>query len=396
MFRTLRLRLAVGNGVFLAAILILLGLGGLQTYRTELYDEASDELQSVAAELAVVVSDRGIGALADVLDAPADAAVLVGVFSSDGRYLGGIGDRPGWLEPKDGFLTDAIVEGETVRFVTDPVRLGDGSLGRLVVARSLRRLDASIQTLWDSFVRGLIVVVLLSGLFGWWVSGRMIRPVARSYEAQRAFASDASHELRTPLTFIRAGVEVLSPAKPELGKQVLGEIDYMASLTDRLLLLARADDGQLRVEPVPFDLVGVCRASADRVRGAHGIDLALRGDEATPLTAVGDPILTSTILDALLENVARHGGGAAEIRCGNGGRTARVEISDRGRGIEATEVERLFERFARPDPSRDRASGGAGLGLPLARALTRAQGGDLQLSPTPGGGLTATLELPAG
>lgn len=396
MFRALRVRLAIGNGLFLAAVMVLLGLGGLQVYRADLDDQATDELQAIAARLSMVVGDRGLGALSDVLDAPADAAVLVGVFSTDGRYLGGIGGRPDWLEPQDRFITDATIDGETVRFVTDPVRLADGTVGELVVARSLRRLTESVDAQWDNFVRGLIVVVLTSGLFGWWVSGWMIRPVARSYEAQRAFAADASHELRTPLTFIRAGVEVLAPAKPELGTQVLGEIDYMASLTDRLLLLARAEDGRVQIDPAPFDLAAICRAAAERGRGAHGMSLEVRGDGAETLTVVGDPVLTATILDALVENVARHGDGSAELRCGNGGRTARIEVVDRGRGVAPDDLERLFDRFSRTDGSRDRASGGAGLGLPIARTLARAQGGDLRLSPTPGGGLTATLELPVG
>ena len=396
MFRTLRLRLAIGNGVFLAAIMVLFGLAGLQTYRADLDDQATDELQSIAANLSMLVGDRGLGALADVLEAPADAAVLVGVFATDGSYLGGTGERPAWLEPKARFITDTRVEGEVVRFVTDPVRLPDGTVGDLVVARSLRRLNEAIDASWDAFVRGLIVVVLLSGLFGWWASARMIRPVARSYEAQRAFAADASHELRTPLTYIRAAVEVLAPAKPDLGRQVLEEIDYMASLTDRLLLLARAEDGRIQVDAAPFDLAAVCRASAERGRVAHGAGVDVRADGASPIAALGDPVLTATIVDALIDNAIRHGGGTAEIRCTNGGRTARIEVTDRGEGVTDGDLERLFDRFARVDQSRDRATGGAGLGLPIARTLARAQGGDVRLSPTPGGGITATLELPAG
>lgn len=395
MFRSLRLRLAIGNGLFLALLLSGLGLVGLQAYRTTLDDEATDELLAIAADYAGIVAAGGPAALPDHHLDPSDAAVLVGVFATDGTTLGGTGGEPDWLVPKATPVADGDIGGDPVRFVTESVRLPDGSMAKLVVARSLQRLGEAVDELWRTYLSGLIEVVLLSGLFGWWVSGRMIRPVARSYEAQRAFASDASHELRTPLTFIRAGVEVLAPSKPELGKQILDEVDYMASLTDRLLTLARAEDGRLEVEPAPFDLAAVCRASADRGRGAHGVALEVRGDGGKAVTAVGDPVLTATVLDALLENVARHGDGAAEIRCDNGGRTARVEISDRGRGIDTADAERLFDRFARLDASRARASGGAGLGLPLARALARAQGGDLRLSATPGGGLTATLELPA-
>src|SRR5438105_1361962 len=94
---------------------------------------------------------------------------------------------------------------------------------------------------------GLVLALILGGLAGvvasmiagWVLSGRAARPVRRAYDAQAAFASDASHELRTPLAFVRSGVEVLAEHDQELGADVLREIGYLTSITDRLLSMAR-------------------------------------------------------------------------------------------------------------------------------------------------------------
>jgi two-component system OmpR family sensor kinase len=109
---------------------------------------------------------------------------------------------------------------------------------------------------------------------------------------------------------------------------------------------------------------------------------------------MADRIGFEAILDALLENVSVHGGGEATVRWQREGSEAVVSISDRGPGIPAEHAGRAFERFFRADPSRARDTGGAGLGLALARALAEAQGGRIWIEPTPGGGVTVALALP--
>ena len=108
-----------------------------------------------------------------------------------------------------------------------------------------------------------------------------------------------------------------------------------------------------------------------------------------------DRIALEAVLDAVLENVVRHGGGEAEIRWDlDGAHEAVVTIEDHGPGMPGEAHHRAFERFFRADPSRATDTGGAGLGLALARALVEAQRGRMWLEPTPGGGLTASIALP--
>jgi two-component system OmpR family sensor kinase len=126
---------------------------------------------------------------------------------------------------------------------------------------------------------------------------------------------------------------------------------------------------------------------------AHGSHLSAHGAES--LSVPADRIALEAALDAVLENVARHGGGAAEIRWGvDGAREAVITIEDHGKGMPAEAQHRAFERFFRADPSRTRDTGGVGLGLALARALVEAHRGRMWLEPTPGGGLTASIALP--
>ena len=96
----------------------------------------------------------------------------------------------------------------------------------------------------------------------------------------------------------------------------------------------------------------------------------------------------------MLENVHEHGGGSAEISWIDAGDEAELSIADHGPGLPDGLADHVFDRFFRADPSRARDTGGAGLGLPLARALIEAQGGRMWVEATRGGGLTAKIALP--
>jgi signal transduction histidine kinase len=105
-------------------------------------------------------------------------------------------------------------------------------------------------------------------------------------------------------------------------------------------------------------------------------------------------VATEAALDAVLENVGVHGDGEAVIRWGCDGERSLISVEDHGPGLPPRLERRVFERFARADLSRTRSTGGAGLGLTLARALVEAEGGSMWLDDTPGGGLTVRIALP--
>ena len=394
MFRSLRLRLAVSFavvslvilGLFTVLVLVLLGRG--------LDHRATDQLEAEAKAQVQRIEEGGPLEPPGDVDVPSASAIQIAVYPDGSSAAAGDPGEgtPSWLSPYPSTVTDLRVAEEHVRVITMPAVVDGTQVAQVVVGRSLEPEEGLVDRVRSLFLWGGLVVLGASALAGWWWAGRAVEPVERAYEAQAGFAADASHELRTPLAFIRAGVETLTGADPALGAEVLDEVDYLTALSQRLLQLARADRGGLALERLPVNLGEACRRAARRSAASSATTLSLDGPDE--LFAAGDPVAFEAALDAVLENVSRHGGGAAEILWGSADGQAVVRVVDHGRGIPADLHDRAFERFFRVDPSRARGTGGAGLGLALARSLIDAQDGRIHLEPTPGGGVTATIELP--
>jgi signal transduction histidine kinase len=392
-FRSLRLRLAVSYALVSLVILAVLATLVLVLLSRNLDRAATDQLAAEAAAQVERIEEGGpLQATVDV-DVPSASAIRIAVYPTGATAPAGeTKENPSWLRAYPEQVTDLEVAGEPVRVVTLPAEVQGGTIAEVAAGRSLQPEDALIDRVRSLFLWGGLLALVASGAAGWWWAGRAVEPVERSYEAQAGFAADASHELRTPLTFIRAGVETLAERDPELGSDVLAEVDYLTGLSSRLLQLARADRGGLELDRSPVGLEAACRSASRRSAGASGTRVtAPSGDD---VIASADRVALEAALDAVLENVARHGGGQAELGWEREGDHALITVQDHGPGMLADLHHRAFERFFRADPSRARETGGAGLGLSLARALVEAQKGRIWLEPTPGGGVTAKIELP--
>ncbi len=394
MFRSLRVRLAISHAFVMLVILSIFAGLVLVLLARILDRSATDQLAAEAgAQVERIQEGGGLAPTTDV-DVPSASAVQIAVYrAGEADPVGEPKEIPSWLRPYPDRVSDLEVAGEEVRVVTLPATIEGTTVAWVVAGRSLEPEEALVHRVRSLFLGGGGAALAAALAAGWWWAGRAVRPVEASYEAQAGFAADASHELRTPLAFIRAGVETLSQQDPPLAADVLSEVDYLTGLSQRLLQLARADRSRLQLERSPIDLAATCRSAVHRSTMAHGSHLSAHGAESLPVPA--DRIALEAALDAVLENVARHGGGAAEVRWGvDGAREAVITIEDHGQGMPAEAHHRAFERFFRADPSRTRDTGGAGLGLALARALVEAQRGRMWLEPTPGGGLTASIALP--
>lgn len=212
---------------------------------------------------------------------------------------------------------------------------------------------------------------------------------AVSAEARmRSFLSDAAHELRTPVAGITAAADTPVRARPdvvereELAVHVVRQAGRAARLVDDLLLMARVDGG-LVLEPSSVDLGVVARSEADRARlRSPGLTVQVREpDGPVVVSADGDRI--GQVLANLLENAARatHGAGRVVVEIDRLGEVGRVRVVDDGPGIRAVDRDRVFDRLVRLDAARAASGGGAGLGLPIARGIARAHGGDLVCPP---------------
>jgi signal transduction histidine kinase len=393
MFRSLRFRLAISHALVLAVILVLLGVVVQFLLARSVNESATAELLAAAHAQVLRIQEGGLHPPPDS-DVPSAAGIQIAVFDAEGSPIFEPAQPPApWLRRYPSTVTDVEAQMEPVRVVTLPVVVGGRTVGWVVVGRSTIAEARLLHRVRLLLITGGLLAVVASLGAGWWLAGRAVRPVEQAYEAQAGFAADASHEFRTPLTFIRSGVEVLAERDPALGADVLSEIDYLTGITQRLLVLARAEGSGDLKERSPVDVAAVCRSAVLRSERASQTRLTVPSGACS---AVGDPKAFEAALDAVLENVAVHGGGQAELSWTHDGAQVVVSVADHGPGIGAEHVGRAFDRFFRADPSRTRDTGGAGLGLALARTLMTSQGGRVSIKPTPGGGLTVDLALATG
>ncbi|PCN46404.1 two-component sensor histidine kinase [Curtobacterium sp. 'Ferrero'] len=253
------------------------------------------------------------------------------------------------------------------------------------------------------------------------VEGAEAQAVAAE-ERVRSFLSDAAHELRTPVAGVRAAADTLvrngpdDPATNEvLAVHVVRQADRAARLVDDMLTMARLDRG-IVLDRRPTDLTAWLTAEAERLRiRLHGVDLRTVVPDH-PVTADVDPDRLAQVLGNLVDNAARATGrvrtdgditaagrsaaGTVEVALRPDADTVVLRVEDDGPGIPTVDRERVFDRLVRLEDARDAHSGGAGLGLPIARGIATAHGGSLRHAAETGGaprlgGAAFELRLPA-
>jgi signal transduction histidine kinase len=290
---------------------------------------------------------------------------------------------------------------------------------------------------------GLAIVAVLALLAGWFIAGRMLRPIRTitrraqrisstslherlaldgpqdelkelgdtlddlfgrldaAFEAQRHFVANASHELRTPLARQRALIQV-ALADPHASfsslraahERVLVSEQHLERMIDALLTLTRGQAGPERHERL--DLAALAsEALLARESEAAGLELDVRATlSAAP--AEGDPRLIERLIANLLDNALHHNtpGGYVEIATGTRDRHAFVSITNTGPAIPPEELRRLFQPFQRLNGTRTRHSSGHGLGLSIVHAIATAHRADLTTRARPSGGLTIEVSFP--
>ncbi len=319
---------------------------------------------------------------------------------------------------------------------------------------TLIRLGYSEGPLWQRFwqvvvglIAGLPLALGLAGLAGYFLARRALSPIERmarraheinaqrlsqrldvenpqdelghlarafnetlsrleySFAQLRRFTSDASHELRTPLTAIRSVGEVGLQKRGgvEHYREVIGsmleETGRLSALVESLLVIARADSGQTEIRRENIFVMQLVREAAsllDVLAEEKGQNLSLDGDEFAEVQ--GDRVMLRRVLINLIDNAIKYSPAAGNIGvrvlridC----QIVRIEVEDNGPGVPSEHREKVFDRFYRIDEGRSRGTGGAGLGLSIAKWIAEAHGGSLELDCPPGGGCIFRLSLPA-
>jgi signal transduction histidine kinase len=194
-----------------------------------------------------------------------------------------------------------------------------------------------------------------------------------------------AHDLKTPLTRLRFRADA---APPELRDKLAADVAEMDAMIAAVLAYVRG--AQDRAAWALIDLTALVQAAAD--------DFADTGAKVTvgemaSARVRGDTLALRRLVANLLQNAVKFAG-EAEVSVTTADGQARIEVADRGPGLDPAELEAAFEPFRRAEPSRSRDTGGVGLGLPIARAIAREHGGEVTLSNREGGGLAAEVGLP--
>jgi signal transduction histidine kinase len=341
---------------------------------------------------------------------------------------------PGEVEvvfSQPGFATLVLADGLKLRKFSQATTLPDGTRILVVVSESLSHLDTALQASVGQSMLLELVILAITGAVGVWALRSAFAPldalvetaerivstddvtqrvilgtdqedhirrtgeafnalmdrVQQLLEIAKQLLADTSHELRNPLTVLMTDLDLLrkeltAEERDEVISEAQATVARMTRLVRDLLLLSRAEAQSEPLRLSPTDAYALTSRVANRLSKA----LMEKGDRLIVLPLRGDPPLalinaerTEQILTNLIENAIFYSEeGPIEVSVETVSRSrVMISVRDQGCGIPAEELPKLFDRFFRIDPSRNRSSGGSGLGLPVARALARAQKGDI-------------------
>lgn len=261
-----------------------------------------------------------------------------------------------------------------------------------------RYLQTNGTILRDASGRGIGALVVIND----------VTRIRRLENLRRDFVANVSHELKTPVTSIKGFIETLRDgaiADPQSAEQFLSIIarqaDRLNSIIDDLLKLSRIEQDAERsqIELTPRRLFDVLQSAVhDTADAARGRGLEIKLDCPADLSArINAPLIEQAVVN-LLDNAIKYSetGEAIELTAKRENEEAVIRVRDRGCGIPAEHLPRLFERFYRVDKARSRKQGGTGLGLAIVKHIAQAHRGNVSVQSAPGKGSTFIIRIPLG
>ena len=433
----LRTRLALVFSLAMAVVLAAAGWFAYDRVSGDLSRNLDQQLRARAQDLSALVRRGGsLRSTAGGLVEPGES--FAQLLSDDGRVV----DATPPLGARSLLRRDELararggaifVNRPSVPGLDEPARLLVVPLGsRVLVAGTTRENRAeTLNSLRDAFLIGGPVALLLASFAGYLLAGAALRPidamrrraaaissaslderlpVAETHDEvsrlgetlnamlarlesglarERRFVADASHELRTPLALLTTELELAlrhARSADELRAALQSASEStgrLSRLTDDLLLLARADEGEVALKPEQTDVADV----VDQVAERFGVRA-----EADPIVISADPLRLDQALSNMVDNAVRHGVADVVLTARRENGTVEIHVLDGGPGFPDEFLGRAFERFSRADPTKP---DGSGLGLAIVETIARAHGGSAYAANRPGGGADVWLALPA-
>ncbi|WKY47499.1 ATP-binding protein [Eubacteriaceae bacterium ES3] len=258
-------------------------------------------------------------------------------------------------------------------------------------------LDNTVQII------GLVMLIgaSLSFLGGYFLSGRSLIPIKKTFERQQEFLADASHELRTPISVIQTNLEVVKASGDETVDSqgvwidnAYGEVRRMQRIVEDLMFLARADSGDLQAEKTSVDLTFLLKVVSEKMAPlAAKKSISLYNNIEEDLVLQGDEKQITQVFVIILDNAIKYSGEATVIKTSakmaNNGII--IQVTDQGIGIPEDEVNKVTQRFYRVDKARSRTEGGTGLGLSIAKWIVDKHHAELRIESKENEGTTVTV-----
>jgi two-component system, OmpR family, sensor histidine kinase CiaH len=266
-----------------------------------------------------------------------------------------------------------------------------------------KQLNQGLNRLRGDFILFNVLVLAGGGALSYALARRTLKPIEESLETQKRFASDASHELRTPLAAILAENEVTlrnsSLTKLQAVKQLhsnIEEVEKLRSLADGLLRLATSDR-QTKLTEIVSLKEAATEAQKPWSKIAAGRNIAIKSD-FKPAKVRGDYQSLVDLVSILLDNAVKYSsdGSQVKLNISKQDKEAIISVEDKGKGISAKELPKIFERFYRTDTGRGRNQpGGYGLGLAIAKKIVDLHRGSIEVTSAPERGSIFKIRLPS-
>lgn len=443
----IRVRLTAWYTAILAATFLVLGIVVWIGVRQSIDQTVDADLQSRIERTRAFLMDLKGGPNEIIeelteLAALAAAGTEIRLMDRSGDWLYRSPGTANWratLSANDGSET-IVLEGKKYRLMTATVPIGRIQIG--VPLDGYEHLLANFATI---LLFASPIALFLASTGGYWMSSRTLRPVDRitrlageisakrlsarlpvrasgdeldrlsttlnamferlegSFLRITQFTADASHELRTPAAIIRATAELASsrPRTPEehskSWKLVLAESERTSLLLDDLMTLARADADAVVLRLSRVDLAACAREAIGEMAvlaESAGVSIRYSGPEVTDV--LGDSESLRRVCLILLDNAIKysHRGGSVEVSISCSDDNIDLEVCDTGIGIRPEDLPHIFDRFYRASKDRSRNSGGAGLGLAIARWIVERHSGEISAHSAAGRGSAFRIQLP--
>ena len=442
---TVRAKLTVLATVLVAAMLSASAVALVVTQRQVLVHGIDESLVQRGDNLQVAVGDGVLGARLPTDGDPEDTFLqLLGPSGDVVASSANAANLPAAASPPPAGEREAITTVSGVALSSGEFRVLARRLAgteprTLVVGKNLDDVEESVQVLTASLAIAIPVVTLLLALLVWWLTGRVLRPVAairaevadiggdelhrrvpdphtddeiaqlartmndmlwrveQATERQRRFVADASHELRSPLTRLRSNLEVAvvhpgAMPREELLVGLLSDVVDLQKLVENLLFLARSEAGTHTVPDLPVDLDDVVLEEARRLRERGNVRVDV--SKVSAARTSGDCGQLARVVENLGSNAERHASSTVTFELRERDGRCELVVADDGPGIPVEHREQVFKRFTRLDEARSRNHGGAGLGLAIVQDILDRHAGSVAVTSAAPSGARFVVDLP--